>query len=93
MKKILQHLKENWIRHGFETIVVIVGVLIAFSLNNWNIKIRNKTLEEHTLKNLIIDLTLQKEIIQEQLDFEEHILEAIDSCFVMINSKIEVFFT
>ena len=90
MNKILKHLKENWIRHGFETLVVIVGVLIAFSLNNWNIKIRNKTLEEHTLKNLKIDLTLQKEIIQEQLDFETHILDAVDSCFAMINSKIEV---
>jgi len=27
MKKILNHLKGNWIRHGFETLVVVVGIL------------------------------------------------------------------
>ena len=34
MKKILTHLKENWIRHGFETLAVLVGVLTAFALNS-----------------------------------------------------------
>ena len=36
MRKIIDHLKENWVRHGFETFVVIAGVLIAFSLSDWN---------------------------------------------------------
>lgn len=36
MKKVLRHFRKNWIRYGFETLVVIVGVLIAFSLNDWN---------------------------------------------------------
>jgi hypothetical protein len=36
MKKVLKHLKENWIRHGFETFVVTIGILGAFALNNWN---------------------------------------------------------
>ena len=35
MKKIINHLKENWIRHGFETLVVTVGILGAFTLNSW----------------------------------------------------------
>jgi len=36
MKKVIDHLKGNWIRHGFETLVVIIGVLGAYTLNNWN---------------------------------------------------------
>jgi len=35
MKKIIKHLRKNWIRHGFETLAVLIGVLAAFSLNNW----------------------------------------------------------
>ena len=27
MKKIIQNLRENWITYGFETLVVIVGIL------------------------------------------------------------------
>ena len=36
MKKIIKHFKENWIKHGFETLYVIVGILVAFSLDDWN---------------------------------------------------------
>ena len=42
MKKIINHLKENWIRHGFETLVVTIGILGAFTLNNWNESRKNK---------------------------------------------------
>ena len=33
--KILKHLKTDWFRYGFETLAVIVGILVAFSLENW----------------------------------------------------------
>lgn len=52
MKKIINHLKENWIRHGFETLVVTVGILGAFTLNNWN----ENSKEEEYRKQLLIDL-------------------------------------
>ena len=38
MKKILNNLKENWITYGLETLVVIVGILIAFGLNGAEVK-------------------------------------------------------
>jgi len=34
--KITKHLRKNWFKYGLETLVVVVGVLGAFSLNNWN---------------------------------------------------------
>ena len=36
IKKIYQYFMTNWISYGFETLVVIAGILIAFALQNWN---------------------------------------------------------
>jgi len=63
MKKILNHLKENWIRHGFETLVVVVGILVAFTLNNWNEGKKARQLEIKILKEI-------RENIER--DFEDH---------------------
>ncbi len=35
MKKILSNLRDNWIKYGFETLAVTVGILGAFALENW----------------------------------------------------------
>ena len=34
--KIFKHLRSDWFRYGFETLAVIVGILAAFALENWN---------------------------------------------------------
>ena len=52
MKRILTNLKENWITYGFETLVVIVGILVAFALNNWNEDRKQRELEQTTLEEL-----------------------------------------
>ena len=36
MKKILEHLKSDWYKHVLEILVVVIGIMVAFSLNNWN---------------------------------------------------------
>jgi len=35
MRIILSILKQNWIKYGFETIVVTMGILGAFTLESW----------------------------------------------------------
>ena len=59
MKKILEHLRKNWIRHGFETLVVVVGILVAFTLSNWKEERKARVLEIEILteirENLILD--------------------------------------
>ena len=35
MRKIISLLKQNWIKYGFETVVVTVGILGAFALESW----------------------------------------------------------
>jgi hypothetical protein len=52
MKNILNHLKENWIRHGFETLVVTIGILGAFTLDNWNEERTANKFEDKLLSEL-----------------------------------------
>ena len=52
MKKIINHLKENWIRYGFETFVIIIGILGAFTLSNWNDERKNLQAEYLLLEGL-----------------------------------------
>jgi uncharacterized protein YnzC (UPF0291/DUF896 family) len=56
MKKILKHFKKNWYRYGLETLVVIVGVLIAFGLNSWNESRKNQKLKETYLDEMTLDV-------------------------------------
>jgi len=34
--KAFRHLKSKWFHYGFETLAVVVGILAAFALENWN---------------------------------------------------------
>jgi len=73
-----------------EIILVVIGILIALQINNWNKDLQNIRLEEKILENLKIDLGVQKEIIQIQLSFERKALAEVDTCLNMVNSTIEV---
>lgn len=54
--KIFKHLKTDWFRYGFETIAVVVGILVAFALDSWNEnRLTDKQLNTYTEK-LINDL-------------------------------------
>lgn len=81
----------KYIRYAIgEIVLVVIGILIALQINNWNQELQNKTLEIKTLENLKIDLDLQLKIIQIQLSHEGFMLAKVDSCLSMINKKIEV---
>ncbi len=54
--KILAHLRSDWFRYGFETLAVIVGILVAFALDNWNETRKQEVLEIRYLNGLKTDL-------------------------------------
>jgi hypothetical protein len=56
MKKIIKYLKKNWYRYTLEIFVVIIGILIAFSLNNWNEGRKIKKTADTYKEKLINDL-------------------------------------
>ena len=62
--RIFKHLRTDWFRYGFETLAVIVGILIAFALENWN----DKRIEQQKVK---LELASLKEALLEDGAFLE----------------------
>ena len=54
--KIFKHLRSDWFRYGFETIAVVIGILVAFALDNWNEKRKDAVIEKYYLQRLCDDL-------------------------------------
>jgi len=54
--KVFKHLRSDWFRYGFETIAVVVGILVAFGLDNWNEERKQELLEIEYLNGLATDL-------------------------------------
>ena len=77
-----------------EIILVVIGILIALSINNWNENRKNSIEEKAILENLLENLNLSK-IQSEQLISEEHQLKqnliqilGVDSNDNKVNAKI-----
>ena len=56
MKKILQTLKNKWAEYLLETMVIVIGILGAYMLDNWNDKRKERILEKDMLMELRINL-------------------------------------
>jgi hypothetical protein len=59
--RIFKHLRSDWFRYGFETIAVVVGILVAFALDNWN---EDRKLHSEELE-LLVDIQTNLEATTE----------------------------
>ena len=59
--RIFKHLRSDWFRYGFETLAVIVGILIAFALESWGEVQKVKREEHEILVDLLNDLNDSKQ--------------------------------
>ena len=84
MKNILKNLRENWISYAFETLVVIVGILIAFALNNWSENWKNQDLKSMYIQNL-------KEELSEEIKSFDRRLDEINLKYENINKVMKSF--
>lgn len=87
MKKIINHFKENWIRHGSETLYVIVGILIAFSLSDWIEDRKARITEISILNELINGLSVDSITLNGNIDRHN---QAIKSCEIVLKTLNEV---
>jgi len=51
-----------------EIILVVIGILIALQINNWNIETQNKKQERQILAQLLIEHTSNLEQINQKID-------------------------
>lgn len=85
--RIFTHLKSNWIRYGFETIAVVVGILAAFALENWGDEQEQKKEEYIILENLLNDLRNAKENSSEYINTEKQAKELLIQALNMNSSN------
>jgi hypothetical protein len=72
-----------------EIILVVIGILIALQINTWNKEKQNKAHELATLNNLVEDLEIQKELSQEQIDYEIVVIAKIDSAKTFVSDEAD----
>lgn len=56
MKKILETIKRKWAKYLLEILVILIGILGAFALNNWNESTKDRKEELKYIANLKTDL-------------------------------------
>ena len=68
MQRIINHFKSEWIKYVFETVVIILGVLIAIGFDDWKANIENDKIEQQTLENLHTDLGRAKIQLEKKIN-------------------------
>ena len=57
-----------------EIVLVIIGILIALQINNWNIENSNKKIEKQLLISLKGDFTKTKKNIEKTIELQTNVL-------------------
>ncbi len=72
MKKLMQELKQRWVKYFLEVIAITLGILGAFYLENWNQERKENRIRHDYLKRLQADLSSDRNDLQEQLGMLEN---------------------
>lgn len=74
MKVIIKHFKKDWYKYLFDIIVVILGIMIAFGLNNWNESKKQLALEQQYYKDILQELNEDLLKIKENRAFNNYLI-------------------
>lgn len=72
-----------------EIMLVVVGILIALSINTWNKGRQDLRAQYELLQDLHADLLIQQELIAEQITFEELYIAQTDSAREFFSGSID----
>jgi hypothetical protein len=90
IKQIFSHLKKNWLTYGFETFTIIVGILGAFALNNWNENRNQHKSDIEFLKNLKIELVNNTTVLSQKLSTYIEINNQINETLRLFESSVQL---
>lgn len=88
MKRILSTLKEKWPEYILEILVITIGILGAFALNNWNEQNKNRIFEKEILS--LINENLSRDSILLTEEYQKAVLanQITDSILNRVNQGI-----
>jgi len=87
MIKILETLKRKWSEYLLEIIVIMIGILGAYALNNWNEWRKDRAREISTLENLAENLELNINRIDIRLELLQRDHRSGQIIFAILKSK------
>lgn len=82
--EIIRHLRSKWFHYGFETLAVLVGILSAFALENWNEERQARDQADIFLHHIAAN-------IDEDLEQLEALMAHVDKSIVRAESLITSF--
>ncbi len=92
LRSITQHIKDqNWFAVGLDFFIVVVGILLAFQITNWNEAQQAKINEQTILKQLESEFTEIKTELEKQISVREMWAKEIGSLIKILegNAKAE----
>ncbi len=87
MKKLLYNLRDNWIKYGFETLAVTIGILGAFALDNWNENRKQQLNDIEFLKNLKSEIVLDTVSLSNRIIYYYEINKNIENAVNLIDTS------
>ncbi len=73
-----QRQKINWLNHFIELVVVVIGITLAFMLNNWREAYVNHRMEEKYLNSFMDDLNFDRVQLDSLIFYNETKLKDIN---------------
>ena len=71
-----------------EIVLVMIGILLALQVNNWNEERKQTRALTGALENLVKDLAIQQELVEEQLDYETQKIDEVKELIPFIGNPV-----
>ncbi len=84
MKRIIQTIKQKWPEYLLEILVIMIGILGAFALNNWNEQNKNSVKEKEYLSDVYEDFVKNKkhfELVQASMERGINVSDSLIALF------------
>ena len=87
MKKILDTLKLKWAEYLLEIFVIVIGILVAYTLNNWNEERNDNVSEKYFLNKILDNLRSDSTNLTVSIGRSKFVANGMDSALFIIDHQ------